>query len=69
MTTPEYNKLTAENFTARLKQANLAAEDDITDFIKKTDFDDKLKHLNKKVTSNKSKHLLIENELKTFEIK
>ena len=69
ITTPEYNKLTAENFTAGLKQANLATEDDITDFIKKTDFDDKLKHLNKKVTSNRSKHLLVENELKTFEIK
>ena len=28
-------KLTAENFTARLKQANLATEGDIADFIKK----------------------------------
>ena len=28
----------------------------------KTDFDDKLKNLNKKVTSNKTKHALVENE-------
>ena len=33
ITTPEFNKLTAENFTARLKQANL---------VTKTDFDNKL---------------------------
>ena len=30
---------------------------------KKTDFDDKLKNFNKKVTSNKTKHWLVENEL------
>ena len=29
----------------------------------KTDFDDNLKNLNKKVTSNKTKHVLVENEL------
>ena len=46
--TPEFNNLTAENFAARSKQAN-------------TDFKDKLNYLNKKVTSNKSKHLLVEN--------
>ena len=32
--------------------------------MKKTDFDDKLKHLNKKVTSDISKNLLVENEFK-----
>ena len=32
ITTPEFNKLTAENFAARLGQANL---------VTKTDFDDK----------------------------
>ena len=31
---------------------------------KKKIFDDKLKSLNKGVTSNKSKHVLVENELK-----
>ena len=30
----------------------------------KTDFDAKLSSLNRKITSNKSKHLLVENELK-----
>ena len=62
--TPEFNKLTTENFTTRIKLANLAIKGDIADFVKKTDFDDKLKNLNKKVTWNKSKHLLVENELK-----
>ena len=45
ITTPEFNKLTAENVTATLAQANLAR-----DRLKETDFDDKLKKLNKKVT-------------------
>ena len=40
--------LTVEHFTARLKQANLATKADIDDIVKKTDFDDKLKNLNKK---------------------
>ena len=35
-----------------------------TNLVNKTDFDDKLKDLNKKVTSNKVKHVLVENELK-----
>ena len=35
ITTPEFNKLTSENFTARLKQANLASKSDITSFVKK----------------------------------
>ena len=45
----------------RLTQANL---------ITKTDFDVKLSNLNRKITQNKSKHLLVENELsklKTFD--
>ena len=46
--TPKFNKLTTESFTARLKQANLATKGDIADFVKKTDFDDKPKNLNKK---------------------
>ena len=38
--------------------------------ITKTDFDSKLSSLNRKITSNKTKHLLVENELnklKTFD--
>ena len=45
-TTPEFNKLTAESFAARLAQVNL---------ITKTDFDTKLKTLNKKINSKKTK--------------
>ena len=36
ITTQELNKLTAENFTARLKKANLATKADIDDFAEKT---------------------------------
>ena len=61
--TQELNKLTSEIFTARLAQANLASKSDIANFVKKTDFDDKLKILTKNVTSNKAKHVLVENEL------
>ena len=43
ITTPEFNKLTPQNFTARLKQANLVTE---------TDFDEKLTDFNRKITSN-----------------
>ena len=54
ITTQELNKLTSEKFTARLKQANLVCKSHIARFVKKTDFDDKLKILNKKVSSNKT---------------
>ena len=59
--TSEFNKLAADIFNARLAQANL---------ITKTDFDAKLSNLNRKITQNKSKHLLVENKLnklKTFD--
>ena len=46
--------MAANVFNARIAQANL---------ITKTDFDAKLSGLNRKVTLNKTKHLLIENEL------
>ena len=36
----------------------------MADFVKNTDFNDKLKNSNKKITSKRSKHLLVENELK-----
>ena len=55
ITTPEFNTLAADVFNARLAQANL---------ITKTDFDAKLSSLNRKITQNKTKHLLVENELK-----
>ena len=48
ITTQEFNKLTAENFAARLKQANL---------VSKTDFDNKPRTFNRNITSNKTKYL------------
>ena len=65
-TTQESNKLTLKNFASRLAQANLASKTGIANFVKKTGFDDKLKNLNKKATSNKAKHVLIENEFKNI---
>ena len=45
-------------FTARLAQADLITE---------TDFDNKLQSRDKKINSNKTKNLLVENELKKLE--
>ena len=54
----------SKNFDASFRQANLASTNDIGDFVKKkTDFDDKLKNLNKKVTLDKAKRLLVQNGL------
>ena len=44
-------------FDETLKQAKSATKDDIDDFVKRTYFDKKLKSINKKVTSNKTKRL------------
>ena len=44
----------AESFTLKLARANLVSINDITIFVKKTDFDNKLKKLNKNITSNKN---------------
>ena len=57
-----FNNLIADVFNARIAQANLTA---------KTDFDSRLSSLNRKITANKSKHSLVENELKklkTFDL-
>ena len=50
----EFNRLTAENFSARLKQRNLATSADIDDFVEMTDFDDKLKLLKIKIKIKKN---------------
>ena len=55
ITTPEFNTLAADVFNARLAQRNV---------ITKTDFDAKLSGLNRKITANKSKYLLVQNKLK-----
>ena len=51
----EFNTLAVSVFNGRLAQANL---------ITKTDFDTKQSSLNRKITSNISKQLLADNELK-----
>ena len=51
ITTPKFNKLSAESFAARLKQVNL---------LTKTDSDNKLTSFNKRITSNKTKHLEVQ---------
>ena len=61
ITNPEFNTMAGSVFNARLAQTNL---------ITKTVFDAKLSSLNRKITANKSKNLLVENEskkLKTFD--
>ena len=61
--TSEFNKLDADVFNARLAQTSL---------ITKTDFDAKLSSRNRKIAQNKTKHLLVENELKklkTFDLR
>ena len=59
--TSEFNKLAFDVFNAKIAQANL---------ITKTDFDAKLSGFNRKITKNKTDHLLVQNELnklKTFD--
>ena len=48
--------------------ANLASKSDIANFVCKIAFDNKLKNLNKKITSNKTKHVLVENEFQKIAI-
>ena len=55
ITNKKFNKLTAENFAAILKQANL---------VSKTDFDNKLISFNRKNTSNKTKYLEVSKKTK-----
>ena len=59
--TSEFNKLAVDFFNARIAQANL---------VTKTDFDAKLSSFNRKITKNKTDHLIVKNELnklKTFD--
>ena len=56
-------KLTAKSFDARLKQANLASKSDIANFKKNRELDNKLLSFDKRINSNKTKHVLAENKL------
>ena len=58
ITTPEFNNLAAGVFTARLARAKL---------VSNSDFDPELKRVSDRITSNKSKHLLVKNELKKLQ--
>ena len=53
----EFNKLTAGNFGARLKQAGL---------VNKTDFDNELISFNKRITSNKRNYLEFQKKLNSL---
>ena len=62
ITTVEFNKLAADAFKARLVQANI---------VTKTDFDNKMMSLDRKIVSNKTKDIAIEKELEklnTFDL-
>ena len=58
ITTPEFNKLTAEYFAVTLAQAIL---------ITKTDFANRLIRLNRKSNSSKTTHLPVENEFRKLQ--
>ena len=57
ITTQKLNKLTVQNLSARLKQA---------DSVKKTDFDNKLTSFNRRIASNKPKYLEVQNKLNSL---
>ena len=59
ITIPEFNTMAGDVFKARL-----AAQ---TDLIRKPDFDFKLKGIGDTVTQNKTKYLLVVNELKKLQ--
>ena len=69
ITTPEFNKLTSENFIATLAKASLASKNDIANLLKKTDFDIKLKNLNRNVISNKNQLNELPQNLKQYQEK
>ena len=54
ITTPEFNKLTARSFSARLNQANI---------MTKIAFHNKLTSYNGRITSNKTKYLEVKKKL------
>ena len=58
ITTPEFNTLVADDFKARLVGQTYQ--------MRKPDFDSKLKKISDRVTKIKTKHLLVENELKNY---
>ena len=55
--TQEFNKFTSENLAETLKQADL---------VNKTDSDNKLTNFNKRITSNKTKNLEVQQKLNSL---
>ena len=60
------NKLTAKKFAARLVQANLGSKMILLLLIKKADFDNKLKNVNKNISSNKNELNELSNKVKAM---
>lgn len=44
----------------------MASKSDIAEFISKIDFDEKLISINKNVTLNKKKHVLVQDEIRNY---
>ena len=59
------NKSTSEHSTARFKQENLAREKDIANFVKKRDFDNRLKN----IISNKNGLIELSKQVKAISTK
>ena len=58
-------KSTSEHSTARLKQENLAREKHIANFVKKRNFDNRLKN----ITSNKNELIELSKQVKAISTK
>ena len=69
ISTQEFNRLTAENFAARLKQSNLPIKNDIADFVKKANFGAKVTDIQSKYFTasdyNKSMNDIFNAKIKT----
>ena len=57
ISTQDFNKLTAQTFAARSKQTAL---------VNKNNFDNKLTSFNRRITSNKTKHLEVQKKLNSL---
>ena len=63
ITTPEFNTFTVDIFDLKLKRSNLAIKSDISNFVNKTDFDNKLNN----VTLNKTELNELAKKLKEYQ--
>ena len=55
--------MTSEHFSVRLKEAKLPTKNDIVHFIRKNYFDNEVTNTDKKVTSNKTRHVDVNKKL------